>query len=96
LYVSRRQGTEDYTIDRAYLQTFKPTLILMHPFPRTDELSPEVDTNPRSVYFHQMENGLYMRMAILDRVLSASCAPTWWEWLWIVFACMLSRFPKRF
>jgi carbamoyl-phosphate synthase/aspartate carbamoyltransferase len=86
LYVSRRQGTEDYQIDRAYLQKTQPTMILMHPFPRSQELSTDVDTNPRSVYFHQVENGLYMRMAILDQVLSATCSPTLWEWFWIACA----------
>jgi aspartate carbamoyltransferase catalytic subunit len=94
LYVSRQQGPEDYRIDRAFLQTTKPKLILMHPFPRTDELSIEADTNPRSVYFRQIENGHYMRMAILDKVLSMTCSPTLWEWLWILGYAMLNYMAK--
>lgn len=83
LYVSHRQSTEDYCVNRAFLSKTKPTLIVMHPFPRSDEVSSAVDTNPRSVYFNQLENGLYMRMAMLDKVLATTCRPTLWEWLWI-------------
>ena len=89
LYVSCQQGPEEYCIDRAFLKTTKPTLILMHPFPRKDELSMDADTNPRSVYFHQIENGHYMRMAILDKVLSVSCSPTFCEWWWIIGYAMM-------
>jgi aspartate carbamoyltransferase catalytic subunit len=42
----------------------------MHPLPRVDEISPEVDTDPRAAYFRQARNGLYIRMALLDMVLS--------------------------
>jgi aspartate carbamoyltransferase catalytic subunit len=83
LYVSRRQSTEEYCVNRAFLSKTKPTLILMHPFPRSDEVSSVVDMNPRSVYFNQLENGLYMRMAMLDKVLATTCKPTLWEWLWL-------------
>jgi aspartate carbamoyltransferase catalytic subunit len=44
--------------------------ILMHPLPRIDEISPEVDDDPRSAYFRQARNGLHIRMALLDRLLS--------------------------
>ena len=37
----------------------------MHPLPRIDEISTEVDTDSRSAYFRQMENGMYVRMALL-------------------------------
>jgi aspartate carbamoyltransferase catalytic subunit len=83
LYVSRRQSMEDYCVNRLFLSKSKPTMILMHPFSRSDEVSSAVDTNPRSVYFHQLENGLYMRMAMLDKVLAKTCRPTLWEWFWI-------------
>ena len=50
--------------------------ILMHPLPRKHEMGTEadhavLDNDPRSVYFHQMQNGMYMRMALLAGVLGA-------------------------
>ena len=47
----------------------KENMILMHPLPRLKEISVEVDADPRAVYFKQVENGVYMRMAILDTIL---------------------------
>lgn len=40
-------------------------MIVMHPLPRVDEISTEVDEDPRAAYFRQMENGMYVRMALL-------------------------------
>ena len=42
---------------------------VMHPLPRVDEIATEVDSDPRACYFKQMENGMYVRMAILALVL---------------------------
>ena len=50
------------------LKMAKPTALVMHPLPRSNELSPEIDNDPRAVYFKQVENGVYMRMAILEEV----------------------------
>ena len=41
----------------------------MHPLPRVNEIDPKIDADPRAGYFHQAENGLYVRMAILAYVL---------------------------
>lgn len=46
--------------------------IIMHPLPRNEEIHPSVDADPRAVYFAQAKNGLYVRMALLDRLLNAS------------------------
>ncbi len=51
-------------------------VILMHPLPRKHEMgSPDdhdiLDQNPRAVYFQQMENGMFVRMALLAKVLGA-------------------------
>jgi aspartate carbamoyltransferase catalytic subunit len=48
----------------------RPDAILMHPLPRVDEISPEVDGDPRAAYFRQARNGVQIRMALLDAVLS--------------------------
>lgn len=91
LYVCNRQGAETYQITTAFLKSMKPTMILMHPLPRTSELSSEVDRNPRCVYFKQFRNGLYMRMAILDNALSPTCAPSLWEYATMVWRGLLER-----
>jgi aspartate carbamoyltransferase catalytic subunit len=44
-------------------------MVLMHPFPRVNEISMEVDDDPRAAYFRQMEYGMYVRMALLALVL---------------------------
>ena len=51
--------------------------ILMHPLPRKHEMGTEadhaiLDDDPRSVYFHQMQNGMFVRMALLAAVLGAT------------------------
>jgi len=58
-----------YCIDAEMMSKAKDCMILMHPLPRLKEISVEVDSDPRAVYFKQVENGLYMRMAILDTIL---------------------------
>ena len=47
----------------------KDRMVVMHPFPRVNEIKPEVDDDPRAAYFRQMEYGLYVRMALLAMVL---------------------------
>ncbi len=52
----------------------KPALrrkaIVMHPLPRLDEIDAAVDSDPRAAYFRQARNGVQVRMALLDMVLS--------------------------
>ncbi len=59
-----------YVIHRASLRLMKPNAIVMHPLPRLDEISMEVDEDPRAAYFRQAQNGLYVRMALLTMVLN--------------------------
>jgi len=47
----------------------KDNMIVMHPLPRVDEISPRVDSDPRAAYFRQMENGMYIRMALFALLL---------------------------
>jgi len=58
-----------YVIDKGILELMKRNAIIMHPLPRVDEILPEVDEDPRSAYFRQAQNGLYVRMALLKMVL---------------------------
>jgi aspartate carbamoyltransferase catalytic subunit len=54
-----------YNIDAEMLQMLKPNAILMHPLPRSVEIDPAVDRDPRAAYFRQARNGLFVRMALL-------------------------------
>jgi aspartate carbamoyltransferase catalytic subunit len=92
LYVSRPQKEESYCVDRTFLSQSKPTMIVMHNLPRKKEISKDIDTNPRSVYFQQSENDLYVRMAILDKLFSIRGYPTFYELFWIYMAKLASMF----
>jgi len=54
-----------YNIDADMLRMLKPNAILMHPLPRSVEIDPAVDRDPRAAYFRQARNGLFVRMALL-------------------------------
>ena len=53
----------------------KESMVLMHPLPRVNEIDPAVDSDPRSAYFRQMENGMYVRMSLLALCLGAEGLP---------------------
>ncbi len=59
-----------YRIDSRSMALMRKYAILMHPLPRVDEIAPEVDEDPRAAYFRQARNGLHVRMALLDKLLS--------------------------
>ena len=60
-----------YVVDRKALDSAPKDCIVMHPLPRVDEIATDVDADPRAKYFEQMENGMYVRMALLALVLGA-------------------------
>lgn len=47
----------------------KNSMAILHPLPRNEEINPNIDNDPRAAYFRQMENGLYVRMAILQLLI---------------------------
>ena len=47
----------------------KQNMVIMHPLPRNNEISINIDNDPRAAYFRQMENGLYVRMALIQLLL---------------------------
>jgi aspartate carbamoyltransferase catalytic subunit len=59
-----------YLVSQEILDLTKKDTIIMHPLPRVNEISPEVDSDPRATYFRQAENGLYVRMALLKIILA--------------------------
>ena len=58
-----------YSFDTDTVSAMKETAIILHPLPRVDEISPEVDNDPRATYFKQAENGVFVRMALIDMIL---------------------------
>jgi aspartate carbamoyltransferase catalytic subunit len=58
-----------YIISAESLRLMKQKSIIMHPLPRLEEITMEVDADPRAAYFRQAQNGLYVRMALLTMVL---------------------------
>lgn len=94
LYVSRRQQEESYCVNKQTIEHTKPSMIIMHALPRSSELSTDIDFNPRSVYFNQSENGLYVRMAILDKLFAVRTCPSLYETFWIYMAKLASIFSR--
>lgn len=62
--------SELYCLTSELMEDAKEKMIIMHPLPRLEEIPPEIDLDERAVYFKQVENGLYMRMAILHKIFS--------------------------
>ncbi|KAJ8725615.1 hypothetical protein PYW08_003798 [Mythimna loreyi] len=71
----RFQSQEEYEKTRGLLVVTpqlmtraRRRMVVMHPLPRVDEISPEFDSDPRAAYFRQAEYGMYVRMALLSMV----------------------------
>lgn len=58
-----------YVVDPELIGMAKEKMVVMHPLPRVNEISYAIDNDGRAAYFRQMENGLYIRMALLAAVL---------------------------
>ena len=56
---------KEYVINKNTIKNSKDTLIILHPLPRNNELSKDLDNDIRSKYFDQMNNGLFVRMGLL-------------------------------
>lgn len=60
-----------YVIDTSSMRRMKRDAILLHPLPRVDEIATDVDNDPRAAYFRQARNGVFIRMALLQQLLSS-------------------------
>ncbi|MDR1292830.1 MAG: aspartate carbamoyltransferase [Clostridiales Family XIII bacterium] len=60
---------DSYILDAEKMRLAPEDMIVMHPLPRVNEIAPEVDADPRAVYFKQVENGMYARMALILALL---------------------------
>lgn len=60
---------DSYILDRQKLENARDDMLIMHPLPRVNEISVEVDDDPRAVYFKQAQYGVYVRMALILTLL---------------------------
>jgi aspartate carbamoyltransferase catalytic subunit len=67
----QREGVDSghFFIDESLMKFLPKKSIVMHPLPRANEISPDVDLDPRAAYFRQTRNGILVRMALLVSVL---------------------------
>ena len=70
LAYERNKGV--YVLTQRKLARAKPDMMILHPLPRVDEITLDVDNDPRALYFEQARCGMYARMALL---MDLSCQP---------------------
>ena len=60
---------DNYILDKKKLENASPDMYILHPLPRVNEISVEVDNDPRAAYFRQAQYGVYARMALIMTLL---------------------------
>ncbi len=63
---------DTYILTPERLATAKPTMRVLHPLPRVNEISVKVDSDPRAAYFRQVKNGRFIRMALIMKLLGVT------------------------
>lgn len=61
-----------YILDKAKMALAGPDMLVLHPLPRVNEISVEVDSDPRAAYFRQVQFGVYVRMALILTLLEVN------------------------
>ncbi|MDE6897182.1 MAG: aspartate carbamoyltransferase, partial [Lachnospiraceae bacterium] len=61
-----------YILNNKKMKLAKDDMIVMHPLPRVNEISVEVDRDPRAAYFRQVQYGVYVRMALILTLLEVN------------------------
>lgn len=65
---SSRTDISRYSFNAEHLALLKPDAIIMHPLPRRTEISPDIDHDPRAMYWRQMRNGMWIRAALIAAI----------------------------
>ena len=65
---SRKIDISRYCFTRDKLALLRPDAVIMHPFPRRQEIAVDVDDDPRAVYWRQMRNGMWIRAALIASI----------------------------
>ncbi|MDP3058421.1 MAG: aspartate carbamoyltransferase, partial [bacterium] len=63
---------DSFVLDEGKMRLAKEDMIVMHPLPRVTEIAYEVDADPRAVYFHQADLGVYVRMSLIAHLLGVN------------------------
>ena len=58
-----------YILDKKKMSLAGKDMLVLHPLPRVNEISVEVDSDPRAAYFKQVQYGVYVRMALILTLL---------------------------
>ena len=61
-----------YILNKEKMALAKPDMLVLHPLPRVNEISVEVDNDPRAAYFKQVQYGVYVRMALILTLLEVN------------------------
>lgn len=61
-----------YILNKEKMALAKPDMLVLHPLPRVNEISVEVDSDPRAAYFKQVQYGVYVRMALILTLLEVN------------------------
>ena len=61
-----------YILNKEKMVLAKPDMLVLHPLPRVNEISVEVDNDPRAAYFKQVQYGVYVRMALILTLLEVN------------------------
>lgn len=61
-----------YILDKEKMKLAGPDMLVLHPLPRVNEISTEVDRDPRAAYFKQVQYGVYVRMALILTLLEVN------------------------
>ncbi len=61
-----------YILDKEKMKLAGPDMLVLHPLPRVNEISTEVDSDPRAAYFKQVQYGVYVRMALILTLLEVN------------------------
>ena len=59
---------DTYILDQEKMKLARKNMIILHPLPRVNEITPEVDDDPRAAYFKQVKYGMYARMALIAKL----------------------------
>lgn len=62
---------DPFVIDTAFMKKVPKDAIIMHPLPRVTEITVDVDKDPRAKYFDEAGNGMFIRMALIDKLVSS-------------------------
>lgn len=65
---------DSYILDVEKMKQAKKDMIIMHPLPRVNEIATQVDADPRAMYFIQAQNGMFIRMALILKLLEGNAS----------------------